>query len=73
MARRSDSRIVFVDGNIEKAVKELKQRMILAGDFRDWKRRRYHVKPGDRVREDRERGIARTRKRLLKRFETLGY
>jgi hypothetical protein len=31
------------------------------------------VKPGDQRRIDRERGIAPTRKRLLKRFETLGY
>jgi ribosomal protein S21 len=47
--------------------------MALTVEFREWRRRRYHVKPGEQRRADKKQGIRRTRKRLLKRFETSGY
>jgi len=37
------------------------------------KRRTAYVKPGDQRRLDVKQGIRRTKKRLLKRLETLGY
>jgi len=71
--KSTDSRFVLVDGDIGRSIKILQRRLILSGDFRSMKRRAAYIKPGDQKRLDVKQGIRRTKKRLLKRLETLGY
>jgi small subunit ribosomal protein S21 len=66
---------VFVtvkDGNIEQALKALKQKLSRQGVFKEMKLRRYHEKPSEQRRRRREEAIRRQRRTHRKRAVASG-
>jgi small subunit ribosomal protein S21 len=55
---------VNVDGDIEKAFKNLKKKMAFEGIFKELKRRRYYEKPSEEKKRKREEAERRRLKKL---------
>ncbi len=55
---------VHVDGDIEKAFKNLKKKMAFEGIFKELKRRRYYEKPSEEKKRKREESERRRLKKL---------
>jgi small subunit ribosomal protein S21 len=56
--------IHVVDGDLEKAFKNLKKKMALEGIFKELKRRRYYEKPSEEKKRKREEAERRRLKKL---------
>lgn len=60
--RRAGAMEVFVDHNIEKAMKILKRKLIKEGLFKELKARRYYEKPSERKKRKNKESVKKVRK-----------
>ena len=62
--------IVEVDGDLERAFKNLKRRLVIEGIYKELKKRRYYEKPSEIKKRKREESIRRRLKKLRKYGQT---
>lgn len=65
--------VVVRQNNIEQAIKLLKRKMQKEGIYREMKARKHYEKPCQKRARKNIEAIARTRRVLKKRLETVGY
>jgi len=72
--REKDGMIVEVrNGNVEKAIRILKKKLIADGFFQELRERTYYESKGTKRRKAKAAATRRIKKKLQKRKEELGY
>ena len=65
--------VVVRDGNVEKAIRVLKKKMLNNGVFQELRERQYYESKGTKRRKDKAAAIRRYKRKMEKQKQELGY
>ena len=66
-------KVTVRNGNVDKAMRVLKNKLQQEGVFNELREREYYMTKGEKRRKSKAAAIRRTKKSLEKRYEELGY